>query len=395
MGVDELSAPLGLDRPAKTASRRRIPIGPVALTLALLITVSALAVVLSTRDPLGGEPVVVSAISKEAPAPAIAAAPAEAREQAKVVAASPRSTAAEIEEASGVKVVRQSGSAPSAVIIRVPEAAGAAQLAAAPDKRIVEKGRHGLLPKVSADGQRPLDIYARPVAAAAKTRSARIVIIVGGLGIGQNVTAEAIAKLPADIDLAFAPYGSDLERQVQTARKAGHEVLLQLPMEPFDYPDNDPGPQTLLSTSTPDQNVDRLQWLMSRFSGYVGVTNYMGARLSANEEAFAPVLKEIAARGLAYLDDGSAPKSRAVALASGGGLPVQRGDVTIDLVQRGADIDLALAKLETIAREKGVAIGIASALPVTIEHLARWSKTLEGRGIALLPFSAAVALPKT
>ena len=33
---------------------------------------------------------------------------------------------------------------------------------------------------------------------------------------------------------------------VARAREAGHEVLLEVPMEPFDYPDNDPGPQTLL-----------------------------------------------------------------------------------------------------------------------------------------------------
>ena len=52
-------------------------------------------------------------------------------------------------------------------------------------------------------------------------------------------------------------------------------------MEPFDYPDNDPGPQTLLTSLTPDQNIDRLHWLMSRFQGYVGIVSYMGARFTA------------------------------------------------------------------------------------------------------------------
>ena len=59
-------------------------------------------------------------------------------------------------------------------------------------------------------------------------------------------------------------------------------------MEPFDYPDNDPGPQTLLTSLTPQQNVDRLYWLMSRFQGYVGLINMMGARFTASEQSFAP-----------------------------------------------------------------------------------------------------------
>ena len=80
-------------------------------------------------------------------------------------------------------------------------------------------------------------------------------------------------------------------------------------MEPFDYPDNDPGPQTLLTSLTPDQNIDRLHWLMSRFQGYVGIVSYMGARFTASEPALAPVLRETAKRGLIYVDDGASPRS--------------------------------------------------------------------------------------
>ncbi len=50
------------------------------------------------------------------------------------------------------------------------------------------------------------------------------------------------------------PYGADVERLVARARGEGHEILLQVPMEPFGYPDNDPGPQTLLTSLTPEQN---------------------------------------------------------------------------------------------------------------------------------------------
>ena len=78
------------------------------------------------------------------------------------------------------------------------------------------------------------------------------------------------------VTFALAPYGADLEKLAERARANGHEVLLQVPMEPFDYPDNDPGPQTLLTSLTAEQNIDRLHWLMSRFQGYVGMIELHG-----------------------------------------------------------------------------------------------------------------------
>lgn len=395
MSVDDLSTPLGVD-PGTKKAKRSLNLGKPLLGVALLTVAGLGAFLLLTHDPLGGEPSAVATIVRQPAAiAAVAPNPTQPASQPDAAPAGNRSTAAELEQDSGVKVVRQNGgAAPSAIIIRVPDAQPSA-LALAPDKRLVEKSRHGALPRIGNDGLKPFDLYARAPSAAARSRTAKIAIVIGGLGIGQSVTADAISKLPPDVSLAFAPYGNDLERQVQSARTAGHEVLLHLPMEPFDYPDNDPGPQTLLSSLTPTQNVDRLQWLMSRFTGYVGVMNFMGARLTSNETAIAPILREVGGRGLAYLDDGSSPRSLAVSLASGSGMPASRGDLVLDTVQRSSDIDASLAKLETIARERGIAIGTASALPITLDRIARWSRTLEAKGIALVPVSSTIAGPKT
>src|SRR5262249_19435261 len=126
----------------------------------------------------------------------------------------------------------------------------------------------------------------------------RIAIVLGGLGVSANVTRQAMEKLPGPVTLAFLPYSPDIESQVTAARAGNHEVLLQTPMEPFDYPDNDPGPQTLLTSLSADQNVDRLAWLMSRFQGYVGIVNYRGGRRPWRDARLGPVLREPARRGL-------------------------------------------------------------------------------------------------
>ena len=219
-------------------------------------------------------------------------------------------------------------------------------------------------------------------------------MIVNGLGVSASATADAIAKLPGAVTLGFVPYATNAAALVARARSGGHEVLLQVPMEPFDYPDNDPGPQTLLTSLTPQQNIDRLYWLMSRFQGYVGLSNTMGARFTASEPSFGPILRETAKRGLIFVDDGANPRSLAGRIAGANSLPYVQADVILDSVPTAADIERALGRLEMAARERGSAVGIASALPVSIDHIAKWAKAAESRGLLLVPVTAAAAKAK-
>ena len=403
MAEDDLTKPLGQDRGAKTAPRRAWPMLKIGAVASLSLLVGLIGFVAIANDPLGGEPIATAAIDKTpqriatqetVEAPVAPQASSNVREVPQEKAPQQRQGANELETESGVKVIRQNGQVPGSVVIRVPDAQPIIKLAAAPDKRLLERTRHGNIPKQGSDGLRAADVYARPVTVAQRNAPIRIAIVVGGLGISANLTQDAITRLNGSISLAFAPYGSDLERQVARARDNGHEVLLQAPMEPFDYPDNDPGPHTLVSTLPADQNLDRMTWLMARFSGYVGIVNFLGGRFTSNDTAFAPVMKEFANRGLLYLDDGSSGRSLSPQLAASAGVSAGRADVVIDAIQRGGDIDAALARLEKIAKEKGSAIGYGAALPVTVERIARWAKAAEARGITLVPVSALVTSPK-
>jgi uncharacterized protein len=408
MAADDLTKPLGLDRGDEAAPRRRLPLGKITAGLCLALLAGVAGFVALTKDPLGGEPMMTASIqimpkrTTGAPpadtttpaAPTAQQDSANVRHMPQTPASAPRQTAQELETDSGVRVLRQNGQVPGSVVIRVPDAVPQIRLTPAPDRRLIEKGRHGNLPKLGPDGARPADVYARPVTAQQRIAPVRVAIVVGGLGISSNLTQDAIQRLNPAISLAFAPYGGDLERQVSRAREDGHEVLLQAPMEPFDYPDNDPGPHTLVSTLAPEQNMDRLQWMLARFPGYVGIVNFMGGRFTSSDAALAPVMKEIASRGLLFLDDGSSGRSVSPQVAAGAGVSSGKADVVIDAIQRGADIDAALARLEKLAREKGSAIGYGAALPVTVERISRWAKAAEGRGIVLVPVSALVSSPR-
>lgn len=384
--LSELDQPLGQ---AKRARAER-PYGRWlrrGLASALAVVFAGLALYAAVkRDPHGGEPIATAMIRQSAPAPDIATAPPEpaARDDRHGPA-----SASQLETESGVTVVRPGSDAPGAIVISVPDD-GAVRLAPAPDKRLVERTRHGLLPKVGSDGTTPAQFYARPLGPAPAGRPAgRIAILVGGLGISQSSTSEAIARLPGAVSLAFAPYGAELERTVQRARSEGHEVFLQVPMEPFDYPDNDPGPHTLLTGPKAADNLDRLQWALGRFTGYVGIVNFLGGRLTADDMALTPLLRELAGRGLMVVDDGSSPRSLLASAASRAQIPALKADLALDTLPRAEMIDKELQRLETLARDQGAAVATASALPVTIERITRWARTLEAKNLVIVPVSAA------
>ena len=168
------------------------------------------------------------------------------------------------------------------------------------DPRLLEKSRYGMIPVVS-DGLKPFTVYAAEADRAKAAKMPVVAIVIGGLGVGAAKTTDAIMKLPPAVTLAFTPYGSDPAKLAERARAQRHEILLQVPMEPFDYPDNDPGPQTLLTTLSPEQNLDRLYWHLSRFQGYAGIANFMGGRFVVTDAVMQPIVREAAKRGLGYL----------------------------------------------------------------------------------------------
>jgi polysaccharide deacetylase 2 family uncharacterized protein YibQ len=399
--ADELSTPLGRQT-AAPKRKLRLPFSATQLiaTVLGLFLLAFAGFAIFNDNPFGGEPVARIALrppvagetgAGKATEPAKPAQPSDITVMSKQAAPpAGQRTVTIIDGSSGARqdvLVAGDGSAPA-------DAAPATMSGI--DQRLLEKSRHGLIP-ITAGGLKPFTAYASG-SDADRARAATmpiVSIVVGGLGVGAAKTTDAIMKLPGAVTLAFTPYGSDPGKLVERARSQRHEVLLQIPMEPFDYPDNDPGPQTLLAGASAEQNLDRLTWHLSRFQGYVGLANFMGARFVAADAAMQPVIREAARRGLGYLDDGTAPRSVAAPLAAGQSVPFGKVDLTIDTMPTASDIDKALAKLEGLAKERGSAIGLASALPVSIDRIAAWSKTLEGRGVLLVPLTTAMLKPKS
>jgi uncharacterized protein len=262
-------------------------------------------------------------------------------------------------------------------------------LTPAPQMKVTEVTSYGQLPRISKSGEKPSRVYERTTSLnVIHSDAPKIALLLGGMGLNEKLTQKAIKDLPADVTLAFAPYGNNLQEQVNKARSEGHEVFLQIPLEPIGFPATNPGPKTLGGDSSEAENIDALRWHLSRFSGYAGVVNYMGSRFLAMPKAIKPVLVEVRQRGLLFLEDGSMALSATEAAAKGLNLPIKRAAVVIDSDPSPQAIIAQLTLLEEQATGTGLAIGTGSGLDVTINTVKEWAKAAADRGIILIPITA-------
>lgn len=274
------------------------------------------------------------------------------------------------------------------------EAAG--RPAPAPDRAIPagdvalqDPGPYGPMPRIGPDGRTPIRAFGRPFDR--QESRPRIGLVIGGLGMNAALTEEAIRRLPGAVTLAFSPYAPQPGRLLDQARARGMEILLALPLEPTGYPLDNPGNRALLTSLPAAENEDRLAWLLSRFSGYVGVIGALGPmrgeRFAAMLSPYGDLQARIASRGLLYVDPrpGAPPPDR----AWGRGV-----DLVIDEPATRGEIERKLGQLEALARQRGVALGYAGeASPVLIDRLAAWTGTVEASGLILAPVSALIQRP--
>ena len=270
------------------------------------------------------------------------------------------------------------GAAAGQVHAAAPMAFVGGPLPAAPIAGFFAPGPAGPLPIIAQDGRTPAQAYARPFHSNGRPK---VALVIGGLGLNARATRQAIETLRPEITLSFVVYAEGLQGWIDEARAHGHEVLLETPMEPVDYPDNDPGPYTLMADGQPPETAKKLEWILSRATGYFGLTNYLGSRFLATDTAYNAFAAAVRGRGLAFVDDGSAARR-------GGGTPRATAERVIDDKLSGPAIDQQLTALESGALQRGQALGSGFAYPVTLEKVALWANAVEQRGYQLAPASA-------
>jgi hypothetical protein len=286
----------------------------------------------------------------------------------------------------------QTPAAPAPPPLDVPVAAPdfpAARPIPAPDPALLEQGRFGALPRVGADGRTSIRAYAGQFDR--QDSRPRVGIIVADLGISNAQTEDAIRRLPPAVTFAISPYAPRAAQVAERLRAKGAETLIGLPLEPAGYPLNDPGNRALLTGRSAPENMANLEWVLSRFPGYVGAIGVVGGmrgeRFATMEQSYFALQESLRNRGLLFVD--ARPGVAGPARAWGRSV-----DVILDEPATRTEIERRLVELETIAKARGSALGLAhAATPVVVDRLVAWASGLERRGVALAPISVLIRRP--
>jgi len=226
------------------------------------------------------------------------------------------------------------------------------------------------------------------VAAAAPDGRPMIAVVIDDVGLDRPRSRRAMA-LPAPVTIALMAYAEDGRDQAAHAHRAGHELLVHLPMEPGDANEN-PGPNALLSNLSAAEFERRLEWNLSQFAGYVGINNHMGSKLTSDPAAMEPVMASLKRRGLMFLDSRTTGDTHGLAVARRFGVPSVERDVFIDHDTSPIAVRAALVQVEDLAQKNGFAIAIGHPKDVTLDALEEWLPDVKARGFAVVPLTAIV-----
>jgi polysaccharide deacetylase 2 family uncharacterized protein YibQ len=232
----------------------------------------------------------------------------------------------------------------------------------------------------------PSPVISSPPAPPGLTGSPRVAVIVDDLGARRDVF-DVLRDLRRPLTVAVLP-GLPLSGwTAREAAQAGMEVLLNLPMEPYRFPEVDPGPGALLMAMTPQELQAQIGAHLASVPGAVGVTNHMGSRMTEDRARMRTVLGVLAGRRLFLVDGLTSNLSVAYDEAKAQGLRAGRRQVVVDHVAGEAGDRVRWDEVAWWAESRGEVIVIAHGHPLTARLLREYVPRWEARGMRLVPVS--------
>lgn len=290
------------------------------------------------------------------------------------------------EETQSAALLDDTDAAPAPAEDPAPEGA----LIKSPLSGLIEKTDFGRLPVIrSHDKMTSFQAYKRPLAVIPEGKTP-VAILLTDFGLSPKNAKIALDALPPEISFLLSPYAQSPETWRELARRKGHESWLNIPVENKNIRYTDPGPAALLLREDMDTAKSKLYWSMARTTGYAGLASFNDDSFLMAQKPFRAVFKEGLERGLAYIELNPAAEDYLQGVAFNAGMPYLHADQWIYRAQGENSFD----RFEETARKNGYALGVMPPWPQTIKMLELWAKTLESRGMVLIPVSAIAELEK-
>lgn len=258
-------------------------------------------------------------------------------------------------------------------------------LTPAPIKGYYEQSEQGLLPIKNGEHLTPFSAYKKPFTLNRNNKNIAIVIL--DYGLSDRVSEKAVTTLPSHISLVLSPYTLTPDMWKSKAREDGHEIWLDLPIETMNFPFRDPGSKGLLTSASLAYNMDRIEWALTRTTGYAGIATFTDGALNKSSTMFKDLFSNIFDRGLGYLElnpEGGSFLDKNI-LSENKEVPHAKADATLKIFDTNSQ---SLKLIEDRLSQSNNTIILVTPTEKNIDDLMQWIEGLEGKNIHIVPVSS-------
>ena len=227
---------------------------------------------------------------------------------------------------------------------------------------------------------------ARQAVAPPSSENHRLTIIIDDLGHNFEA-ARRFIELELPLSFAVLPQRTYSKRIAELAREKGREVMLHLPMEPYDYPETNPGPGAILAHMTKQELIDMLEKDLASVPQAIGVSNHMGSFLTSEKEVMETVMGYLKVNDLFFVDSLTAPDTVAYKVAKKMDVKAARRTMFLDNIQDVQAITENIMLMAEKSRKIDGLIAIAHPYPTTYEAFKLALPRLRENGIEVVPIS--------
>lgn len=214
-----------------------------------------------------------------------------------------------------------------------------------------------------------------------------IAVIIDDMGINHRRTAD-ISSLNAPLTSSFLTYGTRLDKQVEKAVKAGHEIMIHVPMEPKSKINLTPD---TLTTQMNEKDIKaELSKMLNKFKNVRGVNNHMGSEFTEDKQRMNYVMDVLKEHNMFFVDSKTSAKSVGRRVAKDKRVAYAHRHVFLDNENKVDYINRQLKAAERIARKNGYAVAIGHPKSATFKALKDWLPSLEEKNIKLVHMSEIV-----
>ena len=214
-----------------------------------------------------------------------------------------------------------------------------------------------------------------------------IAVIIDDMGINHRRTAD-ISSLNAPLTSSFLTYGTRLDKQVEKAVKAGHEIMIHVPMEPKSKINLTPD---TLTTQMNEKDIKaELSKMLNKFKNVRGVNNHMGSEFTEDKQRMNYVMDVLKEHNMFFVDSKTSAKSVGRRVAKDKRVAYAHRHVFLDNENKVDYINKQLRAAERIARKNGYAVAIGHPKSATFKALKDWLPSLEEKNIKLVHMSEIV-----